>query len=136
MVSLLWGFRKDPELTTKHQTTPLTCLFSHFILKDKFMYLPHLSALLPNLLLLWYFQSLLRVSMSTAIRVRNLGAVLGTSFLPLHHGQRLASFPASIPSLSHCSQHLDFLRGITPSTPYLLCGLGRIYPAPSPDGGP
>lgn len=81
MVSLLWGFRKDPELTTQHQTTPLTCLFSHFKLKDKFMYLPYLSALLLNLPLLWYLQSLLRVSMSTAIRAKNLGPVLSASIM-------------------------------------------------------
>lgn len=48
---------------------------------------------------------------------------------------RLASSLASIPSLSHCSQDPDYLwEKYSSTTPYLLCGLSRIYPALIPDG--
>lgn len=95
------------------------------------MYLPHLFALL-----LWHFQFFLGVSMSTAIRVRNLGAVLGALFLPLHHGQVwLLPQRLFLPFPIVRSPSISF-GGLASPTLYLLCSLGRIYPAPSPDDGP
>ena len=58
MVSLVWGYRKEPELTIKQQTSPPICLLvpSNSTIKSC---VPLTSLCYPpNLLLLLYFQSL------------------------------------------------------------------------------
>ena len=138
MVSLLWGFRKDPELITKHQTTPLMCLL--VTLNSRTHSCISITSLPYSQIDVSGFPVFVKGVNGYSHQSQESWCcpwyLLGTSFLPLHHGQELASSPASIPFLSHCSQHLNFLWRIAPPTLYLLCGLGRIYLVPTTDGGP
>lgn len=130
---IMWGYRKDPELTIKHIKHLHQHIFQSLQPQPQIHVSPLTSlSLPPSLFLLLYFQSLLRVSSCTATWARHFGAVLGASVSPiLTHGARLASYQVTIPPLSRCSQTAPRfpLRNYT-STLYLLCGLGNIYSFP------
>jgi hypothetical protein len=102
VVSLVWGYRKDPELIISH--LPLH-VFSLSFLQIYFL------SCIPD--------SILGVNIHAVIGAGGFVAIL-VSPLILYYAQGLLSYPISIPPFSFCPQRPDF------SLKILICGWDRI----------